>query len=216
MAPTTLDERIENLLEFEAEHGHLIVPYGYKANGLGHWVNNTRAQRKRGGLKPDAIAKLDDVGFVWVAPTGPAREELIAWGRQFRWLANFRKARGHCRVPSKIAGEAVPVAAWCDRQRQLHLAGKLDQDKFQKLSKLGFDFYGSSEDNEAEPVSRKSTDFSLSFTISHPCSPSCPLSTVSPLWVCRFQSISAPMMIIVRRWKPFVKRTKVSGKRTKR
>ena len=156
MAPT-LDERIEHLLKFEASHGHMIVPQKYAADGLGTWVNNTKAKRKVGKLKPDVIAKLDEIGFVWVVPKGPAKEELIEWGKQFCWLVDFQKAKGHCNVPSKIAGETVPVAAWCDEQRQLYVSGKLDQNKIEKLSKLGFDFYGSSGNNEFEPVRPKST-----------------------------------------------------------
>lgn len=165
MAPS-LDERIEHLLEFEAKHGHLIVPRKYTENGLGIWVNNTKAARKKGKLKPDVIAKLDEIGFVWVSPNGPAKEELIEWGKQFRWLVNYQKAKGHCNVPSKIAGKVAPVAAWCDEQRQLHLSGKLDQGKFEKLSKIGFDFYGSSEEyNEAEPVSPASKFFFHNLTV---------------------------------------------------
>jgi len=158
MAPSgiSLEDRIEKLLEFEAENGHMFVPFHYKEkNGLGRFVSNARQLRKSGKMTQEVIAKLDEVGFVWVIPKGPAKDELIEWGKQFRWLVNFHKAKGHCNVPAKIGGKVVPAAAWCEEQRQLHLSGKLDMGKFDKLSKFGFDFYGSSEeDNEDQPVSQ--------------------------------------------------------------
>jgi len=153
MAPS-LDDRIEMLLEFEAENGHMFVPKACKEkDGLGRFVSNKRHERKNGKLKPDVIAKLDEIGFVWVVPKGPAKEELVEWGKQFRWLSNFQKTKGHCNVPAKIGGKDVPVAEWCDEQRQLHLNAKLDKGRFDKLSNIGFDFYGSSEDSEDQPVS---------------------------------------------------------------
>lgn len=153
MAPS-LEDRIEKLLEFEEENGHMFVPKNFKEkDGLGRFVSNARQNRKNGKIKPEVIAKLDEVGFVWAVPKGPAKDELIEWGKQYRWLVNFHETKGHCNVPAKIGGKDVPAAAWCDEQRQLHLNSKLEKGKFDKLSKLGFDFYGSSEDNEDQPVS---------------------------------------------------------------
>jgi len=149
----SLEERIEQLVAYEEENGHLFVPYGYKEkNKLGFWVNNMRAAHKKGKLSKDKVAQLEDIGFAWTSPKGPEKDEAITWGKQFRWVVNFHKAKGHSNVPSKIGGQAVPAAAWCDEQRQLHLSGKLSQDKFAKLTKLDFDFYGSSKEDD-EPVS---------------------------------------------------------------
>ena len=97
------------------------------------------------------------IGFTWVYPKGPDKDELIEWGKQYCWLVNFHKDRGHCNVPSKIAGKENPVAAWCDEQRRLHVERKLDQGKLDKLTRLGFDFYGSStdDDNEDGPANKR-------------------------------------------------------------
>ena len=83
MAPT-LEERIESLQEFEAENGHMVVPYAYSGKGkLGYWVGNMRAKRKKGALKPDVVAKLDEVGFASVALKGPELTQLVEGGKQF-------------------------------------------------------------------------------------------------------------------------------------
>ena len=153
MAPS-LEDRIQQLLGFEAEHGHMFVSSTFKKDGLGRWVSNMRANRNLGKVKSEVINDLDKVGFAWVVPKGPKKNEMVEWGKQFRWLVNFHKSKGHSNVPSKIGGKIVPAAEWCDEQRQLHMHGKLEQEKVNKLSQLGFDFYGSSKD-EDEPVSSK-------------------------------------------------------------
>lgn len=146
----TFDERIEHLLQFEADHGHLFVPTSFSTNGLGRWVTNARFAYCKSKLKQEQIDKLENIGFAWVVPKGEAKAEFIEWGKQFSWLVKYQKSTGRCNVPSKIAGKVAPVAAWCDEQRRLHLDGKLDKSKCNKLSRLGFDFYGSS--SEDEPV----------------------------------------------------------------
>jgi len=149
------EERVENLLEYESENGHVFVPYAYKGHSnLGYWVTSIRQQYKQGKLASEKVAKLNEIGFAWTSPKGPEKEKAVAWGKQFRWVVEFHKAKGHCNVPGQIGGKDVPAAAWCDEQRQLHLSGKLANDKYEKLSKLGFDFYGSSEvSGDEEPVS---------------------------------------------------------------
>lgn len=147
----SLEDRIEQLLQFEAEHGHLFVPVKYKPNNLGYWVNNKRAAKKSNKkIDADTMAKLNEIGFVWVWPKGPEKDALIEWGKQFSWLVKFQKDQGHCTVPAKIAGKLNPVATWCDEQRRLNMEGKLDPAKVDKLTRLGFNFYGSSADDDTE------------------------------------------------------------------
>lgn len=146
---------MDQLIEFEAENGHMFVPFNYKEkNGLGRFVSNTRQHRKTSKIKDDVIAKLDSIGFVWVVPKGPAKDELVAWGKHFRWLKNFWETKGHCNVPANIGGEAVPTAKWCDEQRQLHLHGKLEKGRFERLSRLGFDFFGDGSSDDEQKVSQ--------------------------------------------------------------
>jgi len=142
----SLEERIEQLEHYEANHGHLFVSKKDGPNNLGTWVANKRQERQRGKLKKEVIDKLDEINFVWVVPKGSGKEELIEWGKQYSWLKHFHDAKGHCNVPSVIAGRPAPAAAWCDAQRQ-------EQSKIDKLPKLDFDFFGSSGSGEVTPVS---------------------------------------------------------------
>lgn len=152
----SLDERIEQLVQFEAEHGHMYVPQSEKG-GLGIWVMNARAKWKQGKFKRDETSKLDEIGFVWTVPKGPEKDKQIAWGKQFRLLVKYYKTKGDCDVPSKIAGEENPLFTWCQEQRRLHAKGEMGQDNIEKMTKLGFDFYGPSENREEGPVSCLST-----------------------------------------------------------
>lgn len=154
MAPKfTFEDRLQQLLDFEAENSHMIVAQSYKTNGLGKWVNNTRLNKTKNKVKPEEIAALDKIGFVWVAPKGPEKDALIEWGKHFRLLVDFHKTKNHCNVPAKIAGKPNPTAAWCDEQRQLQMEGNLSKEKYDKLSGIGFDFYGSSEEDKEATVS---------------------------------------------------------------
>jgi hypothetical protein len=50
---------------------------GYKLNpAFGKWVSNQRTSKKKGRLSEEQIAKLDDIGFAWVASS--LSEEQIA------------------------------------------------------------------------------------------------------------------------------------------
>ena len=95
------------------------------------------------------IDKLDEIGFIWDAPKGPEREQLIEWNKNYIWVVNFHKAKGHCNVPMQQGnGKVIPAGKWCDEQRSLFMDGKLDQGKIDKLKKVGFDFYGIPDGND--------------------------------------------------------------------
>lgn len=149
----SFDDRIEQLVQFQQEHGHLFVAYGYKPYGLGNWVNNTRAARRQRKLKADSIARLDEIDFVWDVPKGPEKDKIVAWGKQYRLLVTYYNTRGNCDVPAIVAGQKNPIYTWCEEQRLLYINGKLEQAKVDKLTKIGFDYYGQ---NNEQPVSRDS------------------------------------------------------------
>ena len=153
IGPVIIEFPGDQLAAFEANQGHTLVPRDHP-QGLGIWVKNMRFQRTKNKVKPDVIATLDAMNFVWVAPKGPDKEKVIEWGKHFKWVANFAKAKGHCRVPATIGGKAVPAAAWCEEQRRLYVEDKLGADATAKLEKIGFDFYGS-DDIDATPATAK-------------------------------------------------------------
>lgn len=155
MAPkVSFDERIDQLIKFEAVNGHLFVPRSEP--GIGKWCDNTRTFKSK--LKAEQMAKLDEIGFPWKVPKGPEKAVMIEWGKKFKLLVTFHKMKGHCNVPATLGGKPYPLAGWCDEQRQQLGEEKLERDKFEKLSRLGFDFFGDSSVDSTggegeEPVS---------------------------------------------------------------
>ena len=58
------EERLEQLEEYKAVHGHCRVPYKYNENpSLGYWANNQRHSFKSGKLSDERIADLNAIGF---------------------------------------------------------------------------------------------------------------------------------------------------------
>ena len=141
-AKFSFDERIQQLLDFEAKNGHMFVPRSI--GSLGEYCRDAR----RGKYKFDQEqkAKLDEIGFPWKALKGPERDVFIEWNKKFQLLVKFHKSKGHCNVPSAVAGKPYPLASWCDEQREKFGNDNLDQDKIDKLTRIGFDFFGTSED----------------------------------------------------------------------
>ena len=63
---TTTQERIEELRCYKKDYGNFNVPQRSKEYpGLGHWVANQRAAKRKGKLDPEVEAALDELGFVW-------------------------------------------------------------------------------------------------------------------------------------------------------
>ncbi|EJK47752.1 hypothetical protein THAOC_33510 [Thalassiosira oceanica] len=55
------DERLDDLIEYKAEHGHCNVPQGQGT--LGIWVHNQRLRKRQ--LSEERLKKLDDLNFNW-------------------------------------------------------------------------------------------------------------------------------------------------------
>ncbi|KAJ1446321.1 helicase associated domain-containing protein [Pelagophyceae sp. CCMP2097] len=61
------------------------------------------------------------------------------WERQYLRLAAFRKAEGHCVVPSAFAAaDGTKLAPWVQAQRRAHKAGRLNAERVERLEAIGF------------------------------------------------------------------------------
>ena len=137
----SFEDRVEQLIKFEADNGHMFVPQ--KEPGIGKWCNNARLRKDN--FKAEQIAKLNEIGFAWVVPKGPEKAAMVEWGKKHKLLVTFQKMKGHCNVPAFLGGKPYPLADWCNEQRGLFGEGKLEKDKYDKLNRLGFDFFGASD-----------------------------------------------------------------------
>jgi Helicase associated domain len=99
------DDRIQSLMEFQAEHGHLNIPIRYKKNpSLGKFVHNTREQyklyhhkckpgyQKRCSLSAGRIAELDALGFLWT--TDRMQRQNNDWAARLEQLKEYKIKHG--------------------------------------------------------------------------------------------------------------------------
>jgi Helicase associated domain len=97
------DLMFEKLKEYKQEHGNYLVPNRYeKDRSLGSWVSTPRRyfklmgsskcsnERQKFHIDKNRIAKLQDIGFNWVA-IDPRR---TPWETRFRELCEYKEQFG--------------------------------------------------------------------------------------------------------------------------
>jgi hypothetical protein len=141
------DERFEELVQFNNEHGHCLVPITWEPNvALGLWVKRQRYQyqlknkeKKHSTLtdwRQEALEKLD---FVW-------ESRGIAWEEKYAELVAFHEAHGHCTIAHYIP-KTKPLSVWvkCQR-RQFKLfsdnrKSSITPNRVIRLNRLGFNWF---------------------------------------------------------------------------
>eukprot|EP00899_Mesostigma_viride_P023048 jgi/Mesvir1/3928/Mv19867-RA.2 len=101
------EQMFADLLEFKAAHGHTMVKKKHEPHpALGYWVNEQRIAGRENRLSDERRARLDAVGFSWVAEKQCGSTFMVG----FRELCAFRDAHGHLQVPKD-----EPLARWVVR-----------------------------------------------------------------------------------------------------
>lgn len=105
------DQRIQELIQFRNEHGHVLVPLHYPANPrLSHWIKRQccqyklKAEGKHSTLTEERQALLGSLGFVWDS-------HCASWDLRFEELLEFQRVHGHLTVPL-FYPENPQLAAW--------------------------------------------------------------------------------------------------------
>ncbi|MEN8135919.1 MAG: Helicase associated domain protein [Thermodesulfobacteriota bacterium] len=126
----TWEERIEELLEYQAIHGHLHVSQvepDEKYRSLGKWLNDQRHYRKQGRLDPEYEKKLDEIGIAWNVLEAKWEEKLSA-------LKKFYDVHGHFRVSQR--GEQKSLGFWVSKIRRQ----RPTPERLKRLESIGFDW----------------------------------------------------------------------------
>ncbi len=124
-------EMLHALRDYKSRHGTCEVPAIYELNPrLGRWVAAQRHKGKCGELPGDRKAALDSIGFSW-SPGGNA------WAAMFKKLCDYKTEHGHCDVPQDRNGHR-DLSAWVQHQRTRRRKGVLEQDRIDRLEKIGF------------------------------------------------------------------------------
>lgn len=132
------DAQFARLLEYRAQHGDVLVPFGYPEDpALARWVQTQRMANRRGDLPPDRRQKLIDVGLDW-------NPHDTKWNGNFAKLSAFHKSCGHWDPPGD-SSEMCRLATWIDIQRSAHRKGQLSPDRVKALNELGFPWSASDQ-----------------------------------------------------------------------
>ncbi len=142
------EKRFAQLVDFKARFGHCDVHGHWSEDPLfAHWVSNQRSFRNQGKLKPDRIARLEQIGFKW--DNRYRRDALIAsyqqhlavldrlWDAKLAELVEYKKQHGHCRVPRHHI-PTQKLGDWVFRQRREARLQRLRPDRRQRLEEIGF------------------------------------------------------------------------------
>ncbi|MEO5348216.1 MAG: Helicase associated domain protein [Magnetococcus sp. YQC-3] len=125
------DAQFAALQRYRQVQGHAQVPPNWPDDpGLAEWVQQQRREYLKGRLEPDAVSRLESVGFVW-------DPEQAAWDEQFAHFQAFQQQHGHGQVPEHWPAQPA-LAEWAKQQRLLFAKGTLAAHRFAPLSGLGF------------------------------------------------------------------------------
>lgn len=127
------EEKIQELLEYKAEYGDLLVPRRYEKNPkLANWVHRVRSPRDKAVLSEYKLNRLNEIGFVWDV-------EDYNWNLKFNELSNFYKEINY-KGEKKVAYPNKPLGDWCNRQRVAYRSGRLSEERINKLESINFIF----------------------------------------------------------------------------
>jgi len=128
------------LAAYRERCGHTDVSRRSEDRALATWLEAQRRALAQGKLPADRAERLESLGV-----GGGSRDR--AWDGFLAKLSAFRERFGHTDVPSTYA-EDPALAAWVERQRLRERAGKLDPERAQRLTEVGFTFRKSDADWE--------------------------------------------------------------------
>ena len=107
------------------------------ASQVGRWRN----EYNKGILRPSIISRLNEVGFDW-------KPQKNIWERRFTELKLYVSKHGHANVPSTFR-ENDGLSRWVIKQRQRWREGLLEEDRCDRLFKVGFIFDPQKEEWDA-------------------------------------------------------------------
>lgn len=120
--------------KFAAEHGHAVVPLGYRSPGghhTGRWVIKCRRTYSAGQLTAARIADVESIpGWSW----DPQRDK---WSRGVSEIRTYAKAHGNTAVPqTHTSPGGHRTGDWAINRRQEYVRGSLSADRIVELESI--------------------------------------------------------------------------------
>ena len=129
------NEKFERLVQYKQDYGDCHPPFLWHQDPkLGQWICHQRALFANNKLRPDRQARLESIGFSWVAgPSLTACEKQ--WEMMFAKLEKYYQQHGDCLVPLDYK-EDPSLGKWVSQQRMNY--SKLDSVRRNRLELIGF------------------------------------------------------------------------------
>lgn len=109
------------LLNYKEKYGNTKVPMGFKEDpSFGTWVAMQRTKKRKGQLKPDREALLNEIDFIWEL-RGQTFYEF------YERLEEFKKKHGHLNIPA-FNTEDKKLGRWVNVFRVALKKGKQKED----------------------------------------------------------------------------------------
>ncbi|KAL7525612.1 hypothetical protein ACHAXR_004236 [Thalassiosira sp. AJA248-18] len=121
------EENFAALLLYEQEHGDCLVP---RCTQLGNWVNDQRKIAKAGKMPDERKESLVSIGFDF-------DPHATRWNENFAALVLYEQEHGDCLVPYS---KDPQLWFWVNKQRVKAKAGKLSDERRERLESIGFSF----------------------------------------------------------------------------
>lgn len=124
------------LRQYKEEYGHVNVPKRdrYKDYSLGLWCQRQRNDYKNGKLTAEQIKILTDTGF----SLNPKEDE---WNRKYEQYKRYIEQEGTVNITKKQDFEGEHLGAWVTTQKLRYKAGKMSQDRVDKLLIINRDLF---------------------------------------------------------------------------
>jgi hypothetical protein len=127
----------ERLKAFRERFGHCRAARGPAPDdGLAGWIRQMRVARVRGRLSAERIARLEALGFEWIAPGWRAVDREQNWLKSYAELKKFKARHGHC-VALQRLGAPKRLADWLRANQMIWRAGRLGPHRVRLLRQLG-------------------------------------------------------------------------------
>lgn len=132
-----------NLLkEYKKSYGDCLVPQNYVVDDvyLGKWVAELRLTLRGKGkrsLTNEQCVLLENIGFEC---NEYFEKQKALWDEYFSLISQFATENGLVQITENTVYHGLPIGKWVHRQRVSYKAGRLQNDRYQKLCKLGFEF----------------------------------------------------------------------------
>jgi len=110
-----------------------ILPEDYCIDSfnLTSWIRNQRDRKKKGKLSPDRVQRLEHIGLQW-----EVYEPF--WQKNFLLAQEYFIEHGDLLVPQHFeTDDGSKLGVWLQNQRTKYRAGKLSDDRIEKLESIG-------------------------------------------------------------------------------